>query len=113
MNGSRALAVVIVALIAGTAALPNSLAQPAAPAPKGIAVCDLVEVFNNYQRAKDLTTRLNERREAIKAEAQKRTKAVEALRLELDNYKKGSAKYKQTQNEIMRQSIERMAYLQF
>jgi len=78
-----------------------------------IAFCDLVLVFNNYQRAKDMTTELNERRKAIEAERTKRSKAVEALQMELQNYKKGSQQYEKTLNEVQRQSIELEAYLRF
>jgi len=114
MNASRICTLVIVALVGGALLLTHSAAQPARPpAAQRIAVCDLVDVFNNYQRAKDLTAQLNERREAIRAESQKRNKAIEALRLELENYKKGSVKYKQTGNEITRLAIEAKAYLQY
>lgn len=106
----------VAALVGGTAALTSSLATPAAApaAPTGrIAVCDIVDVFNNYQRAKDLTAQLNERRQAIKAESDKRNKAIDVLRQELEAYKKGSPKYKQTFSQITWQTIEAKAYLQY
>jgi len=113
MKTSRIYLLAIIALVGIAAFLTNSVAQPAA-GPRGqIAFCDLVLVFNNYQRAKDLTTELNERRNAIKAESDKRTKAVDTLRMELENYKKGSPQYDQTFNEVTRQSIELDAYLRY
>jgi Skp family chaperone for outer membrane proteins len=103
---------VVAAALAVT--LSNSIAQaPPAPPPTRLAVCDLVDVFNNYQRAKDLTSQLNERRESIKAEADKRAKAIEALRMELEGLKQGSKEFEQRFNEVQRLTIERTAYLQF
>jgi len=113
MKTSRIYLLAIIALVGIAAFLTNSIAQQTAPVRGQIAFCDLVSIFNNYQRAKDLTTELNERRNAIKAESDKRTKAVETLRMELENYKKGSQQYDQTFNEVARQSIELDAYLRY
>ncbi len=113
MKSSRIYLLVIFALVGLAALLTNAVAQPAAPVGGRIAFCDLVLVFNNYQRAKDMTTELNERRKAIEAEKNKRGKAVEALQMELQNYKKGSQQYEKTLNEVQRQSIELEAYLRF
>lgn len=113
MKSSRIYLLVIFALVGLAALLTTAVAQPAAPAGGPIAFCDLVMVFNNYQRAKDMTTELNERRKAIEAERTKRGKAVEALQMELQNYKKGSSQYEKTLNEVQRQSIELEAYLRF
>jgi Skp family chaperone for outer membrane proteins len=114
MKTSRIWTVVIVALVGCVALLTNSLAQPAVTAVAGgVAVCDIIHIFNNYQRAKDLTADLNKRREAIKAETEKRNKVIEARQLELESYKKGSPKYKEVYNEITRLRIEAQAYLQY
>jgi Skp family chaperone for outer membrane proteins len=113
MKTSRIYLLAIIALVGVAAFLTNSVAQQAAPARGQIAFCDLVEVFNNYQRAKDLTTELNDRRNTIKAEAEKRTKAVDTLKMELENYKRGSQQYDQTFNEVARQSIELDAFLRY
>ncbi len=113
MRTSRIYLLAIIALVGIAAFLTNSVAQQATPTRGQIAFCDLVSLFNNYQRAKDLTTELNERRTAIKAESEKRTKAVETLKMELENYKKGSQQYEQTFNEVARQSIDLDAYLRY
>lgn len=113
MKASRIYLLVIFALVALAALLTNAVAQPAAPAGGRVAFCDLVLVFNTYQRAIDMTTELNERRKAIEAENNKRTKAIEAINMELQNYKKGSQQYEKTLNEVQRQSIELEAYLRF
>ncbi|MCY2931115.1 MAG: OmpH family outer membrane protein [Planctomycetota bacterium] len=113
MKTSRIYLLAIIALLGIAAFLTNAFAQQAFPARGQIAFCDLVSVFNNYQRAKDLTTELNDRRNAIKAESEKRKKAVDTLSMELENYKKGSPQYDQTFNEVTRQSIELDAYLRY
>jgi len=113
MKASCIYLLAIFALAGLAALLTGAVAQPASPARARIAFCDLVLVFNNYQRAKDMTTELNERRKAIEAERSKRTKAVDALKMELQNYKKGSQQYEKTLNEVQRQSIELEAYLRF
>ncbi len=114
MRATRIYALSAVAVVAAAVVWSRSSAQPAAAVtPARVAVCDVVEVFNNYQRAKDLTTQLNERRQAIKAESEKRQKAIDTLRLELENYKKGSKQYDQTLNEMQRLSIEGKAYLEY
>jgi len=113
MKTPRVGALLVVA--AGLAvALSSSEAQaPAGAPPSHVAVCDIVDVFNNYQRAKDLTAKLNERREAIKAEADKRLKEIENRRLEMEGLKVGSKEHEQRLNEVQRLTIERQAYLQF
>ena len=114
MKAPRTYALAAFALICGAAALTGSPAQPAASPPASrVAVCDIVEVFNNYQRAKDLGDQLDERRQAIRAEGKKREDAVKKLGLELENYKKGTRQYEQTVNEITRLSINAKAYLEY
>ena len=116
MKSSKTLLLVVGALAAWAILLGTLRAQPrrgAAGAPTRVGVCDIAEVFNNYKRARDLTTKLDARRQRIKSENEKRTKAIESLQMELERLKEGSKKYEQTLNEIQRLSIERQAWLQF
>ncbi|MFP4107181.1 MAG: OmpH family outer membrane protein [Phycisphaerae bacterium] len=84
------------------------------PAPNTkVAVCDVVEVFNNYNRAKDLTQQLNDRREKIKSADSERAKKIERLQLEIEGLKKGGPKYQELMKEIERLSIERQIELQY
>lgn len=94
-------------------AAPPAAAPPAAGSAGTVAVCDVVVVFNEYQRAKDLTLKLNERRDALRAENEKRGKAIDVLRTELEGLKSGSKEYEQRLNEVQRLTIERTAWLQF
>jgi len=113
MKTSRLATLATVALLGGAMLWTHTSAQTAAPAATRIAICDLVDVFNNYQRAKDLTARLNERREAIKAESKKRSDAIDALRQELENYKKGTKKFKETLHQIQWQSLQAQGWLKY
>ena len=70
MKASRIALIAAVALPVAAAVLKDSFAQAGAdkpPAPAAassasrVAVCDMVEVFNNYLRAKDLTAQRDER----------------------------------------------------
>ena len=120
---TRSMPIVIAAAAAVALAwiltpLSAQQAAPAAggadkPAGAGVGVCDVVVVFNEYQRAKDLTLRLNERRDALRAENEKRGKAIDVLRTELEGLKAGSKEYEQRLNEVQRLTIERTAWLQF
>jgi len=113
MKSSRIYGMVLVAVLATAAVLTSTLAQPAKPAGGPIAVCDLVDVFNNYQRAKDETAKLNERRQQIKAEMEKRTKAIDTLKAERDSYKEGSKKHTEITNQIIWKSLQDKTWLQY
>ena len=67
MKAARVYVLVIAALLGGAVLLGRSFAQSPSTAagPTKVAVCDVVKVFNNYNRAKDLTANLNEKRETV------------------------------------------------
>lgn len=105
-----AVAIVAVALIWGeTRAQQANQALP----PTVVAVCDVVQVFNNNARAHDLQARLEKKRDAIEAENQKRQKAIEDARAVLLTLKEGQPQYEKTLDEIQRLTIERQAWLEF
>lgn len=113
MNASRICVFLTAALVGGAVLLTSSAAQPARPALTRIAVCDFVDIFNNYARAKEETAKLNERRQQIKAEMDKREKAIEALKLERDSYKQGSKKYEEMAGQITWQTLQNEAWLRY
>jgi len=115
MRVSKIAVLIVIGLLAGALLRGRSSAQdrPAAPATVKVGVCDVVEVFNNYTRADDLTATLNKRRDALKAENEKRGQAIEALRLELDGLIMGSKKYEAQFSEMQRLTIERDAWMRF
>ncbi len=112
------LFIVTAAVLAIVAAIviQNSFAQNRPSVSAGVtkvAVCDIVEVFNNYERAKDLTSKLNERTKGIEGENQTRLKSLEAIKMELEGLNPGSPEHDQRLNELQRLSIERDAWLKF
>ena len=111
---------ILLALLAGAAGVANLAAQPAAaPRPTHItsatrlAVCDIVEVFDNYQRARDLTQQLEEKSRQIEAENGRREQAIRAIQAELQSLKPGSAEYEKRLDEIQKLTIDRKAWLDF
>lgn len=115
MKASRMYLLVVAAILGGAIVLSHSLAQDPAPTGVGtrVAVCDVVQVFNSYTRAKDLTTTLNDKRQEVKAEADKRTSVIESIQLELQGLLPGSKEYERKFNDVQRMAIERKAWLQY
>jgi Skp family chaperone for outer membrane proteins len=105
----------VVCLTVGLAFLTHLRAQaPAAPvAPEGrVAVCDMQRVFSEYNRAKDLLSKLNDKRQALAAEDEQRGKAIDALQVELAGLKPGSAEYEARRDQAERQQIDRAVAMQ-
>lgn len=119
MKTSRMTRVVIVGCLlalVGLLGLEITQAQSSGAAATGasrVAVCDVAKVFQNYQKAKDLTSQLNERKQALQMENDKRGKAIEAIEMEVSGLKVGSKEYEQRMSEIQRLTIERRAWLEF
>lgn len=105
------LTVVVVACIFA-AVLNSALAQtkPAAgdiPWAK-VATCDVTRVFSEYQRVKDVETRMTGLRRGLKAEDDRRAKEILALEAELkDSLKPGSEAYDAKFEELTRRTLER------
>jgi len=115
MRFSKLSVLIVVGVALSAAVLSHSLAQPAAKTatPTRMAVCDVVEIFNNYQRAKDLTAKLNERRKSIQAENEDRGKKIDDKQEEMKALKKGSKEYEARFSELQLMVIEREAWLKF
>jgi len=113
MNASKWIPAAAIGLLAAGLLLAPSLAQVQAPAGGAtrVAVCDVVQVFNNYARANDLTETLNQKRQEIQAESQKRQQAVENLQQEMQGLLEGSEEYERRFGEIQRMSIDREAWM--
>lgn len=103
-----------VCLTVALTVLTHSQAQSTTmPAPEArVAVCDMQEIFSEYNRAKDLLARLNDRRQAFSAEDEQRGKAIEALQVELAGLKAGSEEYEARRTEAERQQIDRTVAMQ-
>jgi Skp family chaperone for outer membrane proteins len=101
-----------VLLLLGALACSPCFAQSAAPAAPSAAgtktaVCDVVQIFTNYQRAKDLTAMLNEKREGLRSEDEKRKKVIEDLQKELEELKESSPEYDKRFQEMQKLLVDR------
>ena len=111
--------IVSLVLTAGLFVLKDTLAQPAAPvapAPApvpatSIAVCDIVEIFNNYQRAKDLSAKVAKTRQGLEAQSKRLAQNIEDMRKELASLKEGSAQYEKRVDQIQKAMIDNRAWL--
>jgi outer membrane protein len=116
MKKTYTLLAVVCCLAGATLLLKDTSAQttPSASAPMAkVAICDIQEIFANYNKAKDLLAQLNDNRQAVNAEVEKRGKAIDALQMELEGLKQGSKEYEARAAEIQRQTIDRAVYKQF
>ncbi|MCJ7544133.1 MAG: OmpH family outer membrane protein [Phycisphaerae bacterium] len=105
-----------VCLTVGLVFLTHLRAQaPAAPPAREAraAVCDMQILFTEYTRAKDLLAQLNEKRQALAAEDEQRSKAIDALQAELNGLKPDSAEYEARRAQAERQQIDRAVAMQY
>ncbi len=113
MKRSTLLLTVLIAMGTTAALLSHGFAQaPAAPpaTPTRVAVCDVAKVFNNYQRAKDLTAEFEQRRRRIKVEDDRRDARLKQLQATLSALKPGSKEHETRLAEYMKASIERQVW---
>lgn len=98
---------------AGLLSLTRSEAQVAGGSGHAVAVCNIVEVFKEYQRAQDETEKLNQSRNAFAAEAEKRKKRLEALQNEAEGFKPGSQAHEDALERMRKEMIEYRVWEQF
>ncbi len=115
MTSSRAIVLVAALAVCGAAALTQVGAQAPATTPRAtgkIGVCDIVYVFNNYQRAKDLSEEFNAKREKIAKEDDARVKAIDDIRKLLgpEGLTPGSEEYLAKLNEMEKLTLYRAAW---
>ena len=114
MKSSQLILVLLAAAVAGLVIATHLDAQPGARQAAGpVAVCNVVEVLNNCQKAKDLTAELNKKTKNIGQEDEKRAKAIDNLTSELKLLTVGSEEYEQRFAEKQRLLINREAWLKF
>ena len=114
MKSSQIVLVLVAAAAAGLVIATHLDAQPRTPASGGpVAVCNVVEILNNCQKAKDLTAELNKERGRIESEVKKRSDAIDVLGKELKLLTVGSEEYEQRFAESQRLMINREAWLKF
>jgi Skp family chaperone for outer membrane proteins len=119
MNRRRMLVLVVLASVAVVLAMGDLLAQskPGAaqvvPAITRVAVCDMVKIYSNYQKAKDLRVKVEEGRRNFKSEDELRGKKIESLNAELKELKVGSKEYDARVSELAKLTIERETLQKF
>ncbi|MGC9454439.1 MAG: OmpH family outer membrane protein [Phycisphaerae bacterium] len=114
MKRYRRLIILCSAAIIAAVVLPHALAQSGQFAsPTRVAVCDVVSIFRDYDKAKNIIADLESRREQIQQEDQQRQQQLEDLQMELQSYTPGSDQYVQTRNEMERLAIDRKAWLEY
>ncbi len=104
-------------IIAGALALaafliPSSAQAPAGAAATRVAVCDVVAVFNDYQKAKDLSGQFDERAKQIQAEGEQRQKAVRTMQETLEALVPGSKEYESQLQQYDKLSVESTVWLE-
>jgi Skp family chaperone for outer membrane proteins len=111
-SGKHLLA--LVGLLGGAILLGRCLAgDPAAvTAAARIAVCDIGHVFDQYERVKEINLKRNKEVQEIQAEDQRRLKAIDELKTELESLAPGSNEHEARYKEVQKQSIEREAWLE-
>ena len=122
MTISRSWLMAIAAVAVGAMVMNNLFAQPKpattaqapAPAATKIAVCDVGVIFTNYQKAKDLEMKFGERRNALKAEDDKRGKKIESIEQELrEGLKANSKEYEDRLAEYTKLTIDRETWVKY
>jgi Skp family chaperone for outer membrane proteins len=114
MKSSQLILVLLVVAAAGLVIATHLDAQPNAGKAAGpIAVCNVVEILNNCQKAKDLTAELNKKTKIIGQEDEKRAKAIDQLTNELKAAAPGSEVHDRLFAEKQRLLINREAWLKF
>ncbi len=115
MKTSKLWLLAIVVVLAGAVLFNRSFAQVGSGSSGAgkIGVCDVVQIFNSYDRTKDLNTKQTNKIAAMKAEDDMRVKAIEAIRMELEGLKVGSNEFEKRRSEGERLTIERAAWLKF
>ena len=101
----------VVALSLISLSRTNAQVASRSAGPSKVAVCDLVQVFGDYQRAKDLTTTLNERKGSLEAENKRRVKKLEDLKMTMEGFIVGSKQHTKVLDDFKRQMVEREVWL--
>lgn len=77
------------------------------------AVCDVVKLFSNYQRAKDLETKLRDHRNSLKKEDADRSKKIDSIESELKDLDPTSNEYQNRLDLMTKLTIDRETWIKF
>ena len=84
----------------------SQAAEKTSPLPTRTAVVDLVKVFNEYQRTKEINDRLTRQQQDLQTQRKEKIDRIEALKAELENFHPDSKDYYERQKELLKLSIE-------
>lgn len=117
MKISRMCVLVMVpAILCATLILKDTFAQRT-PATRsvaaGVAVCDVVEVFNQYEKARELNEKRNQHRLTIQADDRSKEKDIQDKQNLLEGLKEGTVDYEKVLKDILKMTIERKAWQQY
>jgi len=114
MKSSQLIIVLVIVAAVSLVVATHLDAQSGVKGPAGpVAVCNVLEILNNCQKAKDLTARLNKERGRIEKEVKSRSEAIDNLNKELKLLTVGSEEFEQRFAEKQRLQINREAWLKF
>ena len=80
--------------------------------PTRVAVVDMVKVFNNYERTKQVNQRLARRQDQMKAKRKEMIDKIEAIKAELENFQPDSKDYYERQKKLFKMTVELKTYTQ-
>lgn len=104
-----ACATLLIAGIYSYSAAQSTQGSSTQPAATRVAVCDIVEVFNNYAKADELSLQLETRRQKIQKDSEERTRQIEDLKAEIGALKPGSPQYTDRTEQLWRLQAEQEA----
>lgn len=87
--------------------------DPQASSAPRIAVVNLPQVFDGYRMTKDLEQRFDNKRLAIREEAENRRQSMDNQRAALEAFDPASKDYTERREELLRQQIEFQVWLEF
>jgi Skp family chaperone for outer membrane proteins len=85
-------------------------AEKATPMPTSVAVVDIVKLFNEYQRTKEINDRLTKQQQDLQTQRKQKLDRIDALKAELENFHPDSKDYYERQKELLKLSIELDSY---
>ncbi len=114
MKRRNAVIIAVSVTICAAVLLPHAFGQnnQGAP-PTRVAVCDVVHIFGEYEKAQNIIAELEAKRQSIERENNQRQQQMANLQAELESYRPGSEQFAKTRDQIERLAIEHQAWLEY